>query len=326
MSPGQPCRGVHQDSLISVKFTLISDGFSEIKVFSARFKCKFYTRLILGSLHSHISFCLCVAVANLWFVICDDQDLEHVFTRWLNTNFCHSEDRITSARPQVLINLCYLKWYHPCGHWGCCSSSDNNWWFACGGAALEIQEGVLEESFKGGAPSLFKELSSGWLSRHLSSGRHLPSAGACASCRAIASCCHIASCASRASSPAVCCVADLHTTVSHRPAPPPLIAPLPLGMPLSGLSLGWLLPSLSSHATASHLPASPPLIAPLPLVPLIWLVVVSFILTVTHKQKWDMGMLHCWITKKVRQSCADDRYLSVEYFQWVNLRCNICCV
>ena len=30
VSPGQLCRGVHQDSPISVKFTLISDGFSKI--------------------------------------------------------------------------------------------------------------------------------------------------------------------------------------------------------------------------------------------------------------------------------------------------------
>jgi hypothetical protein len=39
VSPGQPCRGVHQDLPISIKFTLIRDGFSKIQVFSARFKC-----------------------------------------------------------------------------------------------------------------------------------------------------------------------------------------------------------------------------------------------------------------------------------------------
>ena len=31
-------------------------------------------------------------------------DLERVFLRWLDTNFWRTENRITSARPQVLIN------------------------------------------------------------------------------------------------------------------------------------------------------------------------------------------------------------------------------
>jgi hypothetical protein len=67
---------------------------------------------------------------------------------------------------------------------------------------------------------------------------HLPSAGASPSCCAIIS---------HASSPASSCIASPHTTLSHLPAPPHLIAPLPLVKPLMGLLSGWLVPSLSSR-------------------------------------------------------------------------------
>ena len=78
-------------------------------------------------------------------------------------------------------------------------------------------------------------LSSGWLSRCLSSRCRLPSAGA-------SHCGHRLSCLSsvRPIVPSPC--------FSHLPAPPPLIAPSPpLVMPISGLSSGWLRPRLSSR-------------------------------------------------------------------------------
>jgi hypothetical protein len=72
-------------------------------------------------------------------------------------------------------------------------------------------------------------ISSGWLSRCLSSSRRLPSAGA--------SHCGIALCASCPSGWLSRLLAS-HTANSHPPAPPPLIAPLPLVTPpLLGLSL-----------------------------------------------------------------------------------------
>jgi hypothetical protein len=77
-----------------------------------------------------------------------------------------------------------------------------------------------------------------WLSRCLSSRRRLPSAGA--------SHCGIAFPASRPSGWLSRLLAS-HAATSHLPAPPPLIAPLPLVMPLSGLSSGWLRRRLSSR-------------------------------------------------------------------------------
>ena len=83
-------------------------------------------------------------------------------------------------------------------------------------------------------------LLSGWLSRCLSSLCHLPSAGA--------SHCSIAF---RASHPSgwLSRLLTSHAATSHLPAPPPLIPPLPLVTPLSGLSSSWLRHHLSSLLT-----------------------------------------------------------------------------
>ena len=70
--------------------------------------------------------------------------------------------------------------------------------------------------------------------------------------------------------------------------------PLPLVTPLSGLTqAGCRL--VSPHATAFHLLAPPPLIAPLPLLPLVWLITVSSILTLPHHISWRLrlSLLHC---------------------------------
>jgi hypothetical protein len=141
--------------------------------------------------------------------------------------------------------------------------------------------------------------------------RLLPSAGACASCRAIASHCTVASCASRASSPAGCLVTYLHAAASHPPVPPPLITPLPLIMSLSGLTqTGCRL--ASPHAAASHLPVPPPLIAPLPLLPLVWLVIVSFILKPPHPISWHLrlSLCHCLSSRPFQASCPADCHVS----------------
>jgi hypothetical protein len=81
-------------------------------------------------------------------------------------------------------------------------------------------------------------LSSGWLSRCLSSRRRLPSAGA--------SHCSIVVCASRPSGWLSHLLAS-HASTSHLSVPPPLIAPSPLVTPLSGLSSSWLRCCLSSR-------------------------------------------------------------------------------
>ena len=86
--------------------------------------------------------------------------------------------------------------------------------------------------------TLLPGLSSGWLSRCLSSLRRLPSAGA--------SHCGIAFRASLPSSWLSRLLAS-HAATSHLPAPPPLITPSPLVTPLSGLSSSWLRRRLSSR-------------------------------------------------------------------------------
>jgi hypothetical protein len=59
-------------------------------------------------------------------------------------------------------------------------------------------------------------------------------------CLCLSSHCRLSSCPSRASFLAGYCVTSCHTTASHPPAPPPLIAPPSLIMPLSRLLSGWL--------------------------------------------------------------------------------------
>ncbi len=49
-SPGQPCQGVHQDSLISDNTTLIIVKFSKTKVFLAGFKHILNAKIILEML------------------------------------------------------------------------------------------------------------------------------------------------------------------------------------------------------------------------------------------------------------------------------------
>jgi hypothetical protein len=80
VSPGRPCRWVHQDSPISVEFTLISDGFSEIKVFSARNKCYFYTKRILELLQWLRRALMCWGWENLLAFPGVQRSAEDVFT------------------------------------------------------------------------------------------------------------------------------------------------------------------------------------------------------------------------------------------------------
>ena len=122
--------------------------------------------------------------------------------------------------------------------------------------------------------------------------RCLSSAGTCASCRSIASRRAVASCASRASSMAGCLVTYLHAAASLPPVPLPLITLLPLVTPLLGLTQAGC-PLASPHAAASLLPAPPPLIMPLPLVPLVWLVVISSILTPPPSISWRLPLSLC---------------------------------
>jgi hypothetical protein len=84
---------------------------------------------------------------------------------------------------------------------------------------------------------------------------------------------HLSSCPSCSSCSAGCCIASHHANASHPSAPPPLILPLSLSHLLSG----WLSHHLSSHhhilsafTSASHCAT---------LTPLVWLVVVSPLVT-----------------------------------------------
>ena len=141
--------------------------------------------------------------------------------------------------------------------------------------------------------------------------RLLLSAGACASCRAIASRHTFASCASRASCPAGCLVTYLHAAASHPPVHLPLITPLPLVTPLLGLTqAGCRL--ASPHAAASHLSAPPPLIAPLPLMPLVWLVILSSILTPPHpiSRRLRLSSHHCLSSRPFWASCPAGCHIS----------------
>ena len=108
------------------------------------------------------------------------------------------------------------------------------------------------------------------------------SASASTSCCAISSLHAVASCASSASSLAGCRVTYLHAAASHPPAPPSLIALLPLVTLLLGLLSGCLSPSLSSRqhlpsagASAYHLAVAT---HHAPFGPLVWLVVTSLLL------------------------------------------------
>jgi hypothetical protein len=71
--------------------------------------------------------------------------------------------------------------------------------------------------------------------------RRLQSAGVSASHCAVASCHTMSSCAS---SLACCCVISPHAATSHLPASPPLIALLPLIVPLPPVPLVWLVVTL----------------------------------------------------------------------------------
>ena len=135
--------------------------------------------------------------------------------------------------------------------------------------------------------------------------RRLPSAGTCAFCRAIASRRAVTSCASCASSPAGCLVTYLRAAASHPPVSLPLVTPLPLVLPLLGLTqAGCHL--ASPHAAASHLSVPPPLIATLPLVPLVWLVIVSSILTPPPPPIYwriHLSSRHCLSSHSIQASC-----------------------